>query len=47
MMHKEALLHHADMRIPLDLNDGLEVSYGNFWDLLAKVKAVSGGAGDE
>jgi hypothetical protein len=43
----EQLRHYADMRITLDLNDGVKVNYGKFGDLLAEVKAVTGGAGDE
>jgi hypothetical protein len=42
------LRHYADMRITLDLDDGVKVNYGKFGDLLARmVKAVTGGAGDE
>lgn len=47
MTHREALRHHADIRITLDLDDGLEVSYGKFGDFLAEVKAVTGGARDD
>jgi hypothetical protein len=32
--------------ITLDLNDGVKVNYGKFGNLLAEVKAVTGGAGD-
>ena len=43
----EQLRHHADMRITLDLDDGVKVNYGKFGDLLAKVKAVTGWAGGD
>ena len=43
----EQLRHYADMRITLDLDDGVKVNYGKFGDLLSDVKAVTGGAGDE
>lgn len=39
----EKLRHHADLRINLDLDDGVKVNYGKFGDLLAEVKAVTGG----
>jgi type II restriction/modification system DNA methylase subunit YeeA len=42
----EKLRHHADQRITLDLDDGVKVNYGRFGDLLAEVKAVTGGASD-
>jgi len=42
----DKLKHHADMRIKIDLDDGVKVNYGKFGDLLAEVKAVTGGAGD-
>jgi type II restriction/modification system DNA methylase subunit YeeA len=45
--YDEQLRHYADMRISLDLDDGVKVNYGKFGDLLADVKAVTGGAGDE
>ena len=38
----EKLRHHADQRITLDLDDGVKVNYGQFGDLLAEVKAVTG-----
>jgi len=47
LSYDEKLRHYADMRIQLDLDDGVKVSYGKFGDLLAEVKAVTGGAGDE
>ena len=38
----EKLRHYADMKIGLDLDDGVKVNYGKFGDLLAEVKAVHG-----
>ena len=38
----EKLRHFADMKISLDLDDGVKVNYGKFGDLLAEVKAVTG-----
>ena len=38
----EKLRHYADMRIEIDLDDGVKVNYGKFGDLLADVKAVTG-----
>lgn len=42
----EKLRHYADMRIKLDLDDGVKVNYGKFGDLLDSVKAIAG-ANDE
>jgi cell division protein FtsB len=39
----EKLRHYADMRITLDLDDGVKVNYGKFGDLLSDVKAITGG----
>jgi hypothetical protein len=47
LAYDEKLRHHADMRITLDLDDGVKVNYGKFGDLLAEVKAVTGGKDDE
>ena len=47
LAYDEQLRHYADMRITLDLDDGVKVNYGKFGDLLAEVKAVTGGTGDE
>ncbi len=47
LAYDEQLRHHADMRITLDLDDGVKVNYGKFGDLLDSVKVVTGGAGDE
>jgi hypothetical protein len=38
----EKLRHYADLRISLDLDDGVKVNYCKFGDLLAEVKAVTG-----
>lgn len=38
------LRHYADMRITIDLDDGVKVNYGKFGDLLADVKAITGSA---
>jgi type II restriction/modification system DNA methylase subunit YeeA len=43
----EKLNHYADKRIALDLDEGVKVNYGKFGDLLADVKAVTGGKDDE
>ncbi len=47
LAYDEKLRHHADMRITLDLDDGVKVNYGKFGDLLEGVKTVTGGSGDE
>ena len=47
LAYDEQLRHHADMRITLDLDDGVKVNYGKFGDLLDSVKVVTGGAGDD
>lgn len=39
----ENLRPFADQRITLDLDDGVKVNYGKFGNLLAEVKAVTGG----
>lgn len=38
----EQLRHYADLKIRLDLDDGVKVNYGKFGDLLAEVKAITG-----
>jgi len=43
LAYDEKLRHHPDMRIKLDLDDGVKVNYGKFGDLLSDVKAVTGG----
>jgi len=47
LAYDEKLRHYADMRISLDLDDGVKVNYRKFGDLLAEVKAVTGGASDD
>ncbi|WAR43348.1 BREX-1 system adenine-specific DNA-methyltransferase PglX [Methylomonas rapida] len=47
LAYDEKLRHYADRRIQLDLDDGVKVNYGKFGDLLAEVKAVTGGASDD
>ena len=47
LAYDEKLRHYADMRIQIDLDDGVKVNYGKFGDLLAEVKSVTGGAGDD
>ena len=42
----EKLRHYADQRISLNLDDGVKINYGKFGDLLAEVKAVTGGKPD-
>ena len=42
----EKLRRFADQRIRLDLDDGVKVNYGKFGDLLAEVRAVTGGSED-
>ncbi|OQY59124.1 MAG: hypothetical protein B6245_08240 [Desulfobacteraceae bacterium 4572_88] len=38
----DELRHYADMKISLDLDDGVKVNYGKFGSLLAESKAVTG-----
>ncbi|WP_319784405.1 BREX-1 system adenine-specific DNA-methyltransferase PglX [Oceanisphaera sp. IT1-181] len=40
----DKLKHYADMRISIDLDDGVKVNYGKFGDLLANVKDITGSA---
>ncbi|MGR9098212.1 BREX-1 system adenine-specific DNA-methyltransferase PglX [Klebsiella quasipneumoniae] len=40
----DRLRHYADMRISIDLDDGVKVNYGKFGDLLADVKTITGNA---
>jgi hypothetical protein len=44
---EEELHHFADQRIKLDLDDGVKVNYSKFGNLLADVKAITGGKDDE
>ncbi|WP_312831084.1 BREX-1 system adenine-specific DNA-methyltransferase PglX [Pantoea eucrina] len=43
----DRLRHYADMRITIDLDDGVKVNYSKFGDLLADVKAITGTAPQE
>jgi len=45
--YDEKLRHYADMRIALDLDDGVKVNYGKFGDLLDGVKAITGGSSED
>jgi hypothetical protein len=47
LAYDEKLRHYADMRIGIDLDDGVKVNYGKFGDLLDSVKIVTGGASDD
>ena len=47
LAYDEKLHHYADMRIALDLDDGVKVNYAKFGDLLAESKAITGGKDDE
>ena len=38
----DELRHYADMKIPLDLDDGVKANYGKFGNLLAMKKAITG-----
>ena len=38
----DKLKHYADMRISIDLDDGVKDNYGKFGDLLAEVKKITG-----
>lgn len=42
----ETLRPYADQRIALNLDDGVKVNYGKFGNLLAEVKAITGGKED-
>ncbi len=44
MAFEEKLRHYADMRINLDLDDGVKVNYAKFGDLLAESKVITGGS---
>ncbi len=47
LIFEEKLKHAADQKISLDLDDGVKVNYGKFGDLLAEVKAITGGKDEE
>lgn len=36
--YEEIVHHYADMRLPIDLDDGVKVNYARFADLLTKIK---------
>ncbi|KPA12206.1 type II restriction enzyme, partial [Candidatus Magnetomorum sp. HK-1] len=38
----DELRHYSDLKISLDLDDGVKVNYGKFGNLLAEKKAVTG-----
>ncbi len=38
----DKLKHYADMRIAIDLDDGVKINYGKFGDLLSEAKAITG-----
>ena len=38
----DQLKHYADMKIQLDLDDGVKINYGKFGTLLAEMKAITG-----
>jgi type II restriction/modification system DNA methylase subunit YeeA len=42
--YDEKLRHYADMRITLDLDDGVKVNYAKFGDLVAESKAITVGS---
>jgi hypothetical protein len=46
LVYDEKLRHYADMRITLDLDDGVKVNYAKFGDLVAESKAITGGSDD-
>jgi hypothetical protein len=47
LAYDEKLRHYADMRITLDLDDGVKVNYAKFDDLVAESKAICGGKDDD
>jgi hypothetical protein len=46
LAYDDKLRHYADMRIALDLDDGVKVNYGKFGDLVAEPMAITGGTDD-
>jgi short-subunit dehydrogenase len=38
----EQLRHYADMKIKIDLDDGVKVNYSKFGELLADVESITG-----
>lgn len=47
LAYDEKLRHYADMRMTLDLDDGVKVNYAKFGDLLAESKAICGGKDED
>lgn len=47
LAYDEKLRHYADMRITLDLDDGVKVNYAKFGDLVAEAKTISGGKDED
>ncbi len=46
LTYDEKLRHYADMRIRIDLDDGVNVNYAKFADLVAESKGITGGSDD-
>ncbi|AMM13071.1 hypothetical protein AX768_02040 [Burkholderia sp. PAMC 28687] len=44
--YDEKLRHYADMRISIDLDDGVKKNYGKFGDLVSNPKIICGGSDD-
>ena len=44
--YDEKLRHYADMRITLELDDGVKLNYAKFGDLVAEAKAITDGSDD-
>lgn len=44
LAYDEKLRHYADMRIALDLDDGVKANYAKFGDLVSDAKAITGGS---
>jgi hypothetical protein len=44
LAYDEKLRHYADMRITLDLDDGVKANYAKFGDLVAESKVITGGS---
>jgi len=47
LTYDEQLRHYADMRIAVDLDEGVKVNYAKFGNLLAEVRAVAGNTSDD
>lgn len=46
LAYDEKLRHYADMRISIDLDDGVKANYAKFGDLVAESKLITGGTDD-